>query len=75
MEDIYLETLAAELGVSAKHLLAETGLTIQNVMEQTGFVSRATFLRSFRKHVDISPSAFRMIHNPTIPQESDDEQL
>ena len=97
-EDIYLETLAGALGVSAKHLsrvykqhmgvnlsdriatvriehakklLADTDLPVNVVMERSGFVSRATFIRSFRKYAAISPSAFRRIHNAACAAEED----
>lgn len=99
-EDIYLETIATALGVSAKHLsrvykqqndmnisdqislmrvehakqlLSTTDITINEIMSLTGFVSRATFLRSFKKHVGISPSAFRQIHNPAMQDVSEEE--
>ena len=101
-DDIYLESIARALGVSAKHLsrvykqhrginisdqvcavridrakqlLANTDLPIQEIMRQTGFISRATFLRSFRKYADISPSAFRHIHNPAMEDKEEDDDV
>ncbi len=103
VEDIYLESIAGELGVSAKHLsrvykqqndmnisdqisllriehakqlLASSGETISTIMGKTGFVNRATFLRSFKKYVGISPSAFRQIHNPAgVGTEEENEEI
>lgn len=91
-EDIYLDTIAGSLHVSAKHLskvykqqqninisdqlcfvrveqakelLKNSNLTITAIMHQTGFVSRATFLRSFKKYTGISPSIYRAMQNPS----------
>lgn len=99
-QDIYLDTIADALGVSAKHLsrvykqhrgmnitdqicavridrakelLLGTDLAIQDVMRQTGFVSRATFLRSFKKYVGLSPSVYRHMHNPASAVEGEEE--
>jgi len=99
-QDIYLETIAGALGVSAKHLsrvykqhrgvnlsdriatvriehakklLAGTDLPVSVIMERAGFVSRATFIRSFRKCAAISPSAFRRIHNAACAAEAGEE--
>lgn len=98
-EDVYLDTIAQALNVSAKHLskvykqqrninltdqlafirverakelLRDTDRTIADIMSSTGFVSRATFLRSFKKYTDISPSVYRQLHNADAPQEPDE---
>ncbi len=97
-EDIYLDTIAGALHVSAKHLskvykqqrnmnltdqiafvrvekakdmLRNTDMTINDIMSASGFVSRATFLRSFKKFTDISPSVYRQLHNAQASLEGD----
>ena len=40
-------------------LLAETGLSITEISEQTGFSSPAYFSRIFHKYTGISPAAYR----------------
>ncbi len=100
-EDVYLDTIAQALNVSAKHLskvykqqrsinltdqlafirverakelLRDTDRTISDIMRCTGFVSRATFLRSFKKYTDISPSVYRQLYNANAPQEPDEAE-
>ena len=43
----------------AKHLLLTTSLSVAEVGEQTGFESRTTFFRSFKKLEGISPTEYR----------------
>jgi|GEM_PF-6971813 len=89
-EDIYLDTIADALKVSAKHLsktykqqrsinitdhltyvrvehakmlLKESDMTIADIMSNSGFVSRATFLRNFKRYTDISPSVYRQLYH------------
>ncbi len=100
-EDIYMDTIAQALNVSAKHLskvykqqrcinltdqlvfirverakelLRDTDRTITDIMSRTGFVSRATFLRSFKKYTDISPSVYRHLYNADAPHEPDEAE-
>ena len=42
-----------------KHLLATTGLSVQEIADQTGFSSLANFCSAFRKYVGKTPGAFR----------------
>lgn len=100
-QDIYLESIARALGVSAKHLsrvykqhsgmnitdqvgllrierakelLARTNMTNGAIMGQIGFVNRVTFLRTFKRFVGISPSAYRQMHNPSSAVLDADEE-
>lgn len=52
----YVQTLRIE---EAKHLLETTGLALEEIAEQVGYVEPASFRRLFRKMVGISPSAYR----------------
>lgn len=54
----------------AKALLTETNLPVSTIMCKCGFMSRATFLRSFRKYVSISPSVYRSIHSTAKKDET-----
>lgn len=58
----------------AKELLRDTDRTITDIMSRTGFVSRATFLRSFKKYTDISPSVYRHLYNADAPHEPDEAE-
>ena len=42
-----------------KHLLATTGLSIQEIADQTGFSNLANFCCAFRKYAGMTPGAFR----------------
>lgn len=90
MEDIFVESIAQELGISAKHLsklykmenginlsdqiamvrvrkvkelLENTDMTVTSIMETTGFTNRATFIRTFKKYVGLTPSSYRSLHS------------
>lgn len=96
-EDVYLDVIAQELNVSAKHLskvykqirninitdqityvrvehakelLRDTTKSISTIMEESGFQSRATFLRSIKKFTDISPSIYRQMHAQHVSLDS-----
>lgn len=44
---------------TAKYLLKNTRLTIKNIGFQTGFSCENVFCSAFKKHVGITPAAFR----------------
>lgn len=55
----YVSSLRVE---KAKELLVTTDLGITEICEKSGFISRNTFLRVFKKHVGIPPSDYRKKH-------------
>ena len=46
----------------AKHLILETNGTIEDIYHECGYVSRATFIRQFKKYVDLTPSKFKELY-------------
>lgn len=59
----------------AKDMLRSTDMTVTDIMSASGFVSRATFLRSFKKFTDISPSVYRQLNNAHASFEADDGEV
>jgi len=47
----------------AKNLLITTGMTINDISEASGFNSRNTFIRMFKKLEGVTPTEFRAINN------------
>lgn len=47
----------------AKRLLLETDGTIEEIYQQCGYVSRATFLRQFKKYTELNPGKFRQLYS------------
>jgi len=50
---------------NAKHLLRDTDQTIADIAQECGFMSSTAFIRLFKKHVGLTPGAYR---------KNDDEQ-
>lgn len=47
----------------AKQMLLETDMTIEDVYKQCGYLSRATFVRQFKKYTDLTPSKFKELYS------------
>ena len=48
----------------AKHLLSQTESSVKEIAERLGFPEQFTFRKYFKKHVGISPTAFRRKEGP-----------
>ena len=46
----------------AMDLLSNTDLSVQAVAEQVGYTNWSTFLRAFKKRVDMTPVQYRKSH-------------
>lgn len=46
----------------AKELLISTDMPVQDIAARTGFNTKTTFLRIFRKHEGVTPSEYRSLH-------------
>ncbi|MBP3360363.1 MAG: AraC family transcriptional regulator [Clostridia bacterium] len=46
----------------AKELLANAGMSIQEIYESCGFYSKSTFFRVFKKNTGVTPNDYRKIH-------------
>ncbi len=46
----------------AKQLLLETNFSLEDIADQTGFTTTATFNRFFKRHLDVTPAQFRKRH-------------
>ena len=49
-----------------KDMLKKTPMSINEIMEKTGFNSRNTFLRAFKKFEGVTPSEFRKLYRDKI---------
>nr|WP_304506276.1 response regulator [Duganella sp. 1224] len=54
-----------------RQLLGDTGLSVQQVAEQTGFSSAANFATAFREHAGVTPTAYRQALRQQAPQRPD----
>ena len=47
----------------ASEMLKNTSMTVNEIMEKTGFNSRNTFIRVFKKFEGLTPSEYKKINN------------
>ena len=60
-----LSTYIARLRIDrAKELLRNSGLPLQEIITSVGYADASSFIRTFRKHEDMTPGEYRSKHNP-----------
>ncbi|TVQ22633.1 MAG: AraC family transcriptional regulator [Spirochaetaceae bacterium] len=47
---------------AAKQLLTESGRTVEDIAEATGYSTTSSFIRMFKAHTDVTPGYYRRIH-------------
>lgn len=47
----------------AKRLLLETDRTIEDIYQECGYISRATFVRQFKKYTELTPGKFKQLYS------------
>jgi len=63
-----LDYVAEQKLSTSKNMLLFTDMSISSIANESGFSSFSLFSQSFKKHIGVSPSAFRKGLLPTIPQ-------
>ena len=50
----------------AKKMLRCSDLTVEEIVEKIGYISTSTFIRRFKKDMDMTPGEYRIVHNREI---------
>jgi AraC-like DNA-binding protein len=67
----YSDLLSIELNRRAFNLLAEPGLTIDDVARDMGYAGRTQFIRAFRNRNNVTPGMYRLRYLHTDPSPED----